>query len=84
MFDRIEWMKPSDQIIVNEIGKYGGWLKPSSIYLNVTYTQPHVQRRCRTLYEHGLLERHETDAAYRLSDLGMKWLEGSLKPEDLE
>lgn len=78
MHQSVEWLQPSDRIILQDVARYGGWIKPSSVYLNVEYSQAHVQRRCRELYRRGLLKRHETDTAYQISDLGREWLLGEL------
>lgn len=84
MHRRVEWLKPSDRVIVAELAKYGGWMKPSSVALNVSYTRRHVARRCQILSEHGLLERHEETAGYRVSDRGHQFLNDELDAEDLE
>lgn len=82
MHDRVEWLKPSDQIITQQISKYGGWIKPASIHLNVGYSQRHVQRRCKILAEHGVIEKHGDTTAYRLAELGERWLLGKASPEE--
>lgn len=83
MHDRVEWVNPSDRILLGEIVRYGAWLKPSSIHLNVGISQQHVQRRCKALAEHGVLERHPEEVAYRATDLGERWYAGQATPEDL-
>lgn len=84
MYALVEWIKPSDRPILVNITQYGGhWIKPSSIYLNVGFTQAHVQRRCKTMAEHGVLERHPDQAAYRPTELGRDWLLGKATVHDL-
>lgn len=83
MHQTVEWIRPSDRIILQNIASYGGWIKPSSIYLNVGYSQQHVQRRCKELANHNILERHDEDVAYRPSELGRKWLLGEATPQML-
>lgn len=84
MHSRIDWLKPSDYTIVSEIGDYGGWIKPATLALNIPFTREHVARRCKTLAEHGLLERHEETPAYRITDRGRAYLAGDLDAEELE
>lgn len=83
MHHSVEWVKPTDRIIVQEIARYGGWIKPSSLYLNVDLSQAHVQRRCKELAERGVLKRHEKDVAYHVDDLGRMWILGEATPQML-
>jgi len=84
MHSRVSWLKPSDWSIIKEIDEYGGWIKPASLALNVPYTREHVARRCKVLAEHGLLERYDETAAYRITDLGRTYLTGDLDADVLE
>lgn len=83
MHRRVEWLKPSDRVIVAELEKCGGWMKPSSIALNVSYTRRHIARRCKVLADNGLLERHEDTAGYRVTDIGRQFLNDDLEADDL-
>jgi len=83
MHRRVEWLKPSDRVIVSELSEYGGWMKPSTLALNIAYTRHHIARRCQDLAEHGLLERHEDTAAYRVTDFGRAFLNDDLEADDL-
>ncbi|MFC7142042.1 hypothetical protein ACFQMA_19675 [Halosimplex aquaticum] len=83
MHRRVDWLKPSDRVILAEIGKYGGWMKPATLALNIGYTRGHIARRCQTLAEKGFLEKHEETAAYQLTKLGKDFLNDELEPEDL-
>lgn len=85
MYELVEWIRPSDRVILLNIAEYGGnWIKPASIYLNVGFTQPHVQRRCRAMADRGVLDRHAEEAAYRPSELGRDWLLGKASVEELQ
>ncbi|MFB6068739.1 MAG: hypothetical protein ABEJ90_02315 [Halobacterium sp.] len=85
MHRQVAWLKPSDRPILVEIREYGGWLKPATLGLNLPYTQRHVASRCRSLADHGLLERHsESIAGYRLTGLGEDFLDDDLETADLE
>lgn len=84
MHRRVDWLKPSDRPIVAEIGNYGGWVKPATLALNLPYTRGHIARRCKLLAKHGLLERHDETAAYRITETGQKFLADSIDPVDLE
>jgi len=66
-----------------EISEYGGWVKPATLALNIPYSRGHIARRCKVLKEHGLLERHEDTAGYRVTDLGKKFLRDELNADDL-
>lgn len=84
MHRRVDWLKPSDRSILAGLADFDGWMKPASISLNVPYTRRHIARRCQVLADHGLLERHEDTAGYRLTDLGRQFLKDKLKPEDID
>ncbi|WP_436928174.1 hypothetical protein [Halosimplex amylolyticum] len=83
MHREVEWLKPSDRVIVAELAEYGGWMKPSSLALNISYTRRHIARRCQVLSEKGLIDRHEDTAGYRITDFGEQFLNDNLSPEDL-
>lgn len=83
MYREVEWLTPSDRPILSEVKDYGGWIKPASLGLNLPYTRQHISVRCGVLAEHDLLERHPDVAAYRLTELGERFLADELEPEDL-
>jgi predicted transcriptional regulator len=84
MYRQVEWMKPADDRILRELANYGGWMKASSLHLNLGFTGQHVARRCRALADHDLLDRHPETSAYRINDFGRRYLDGDLAPENLE
>jgi DNA-binding IclR family transcriptional regulator len=79
----VDWLRPSDRVLVAEIAKYEGWMKPATLALNVPYSRGHVARRCKVLAEHGLLERHEDTAGYQVTDFGQEFLNDELDVNDL-
>lgn len=80
----VEWLKPSDREILNEIRDAGGWIKPASLTLRLSYTLQHISTRCNVLAEHGLLERYSDDiAGYRVTEKGLKFLNYELDVNDL-
>ncbi|MFC7139386.1 hypothetical protein ACFQMA_05980 [Halosimplex aquaticum] len=83
MHREVEWLKPSDRVIVAELAEYGGWMKPSSLALNISYTRRHIARRCQVLAEHGVIERHEETAGYRITEFGVAFLNDEISAEDL-
>jgi predicted transcriptional regulator len=83
MHRRVEWLKPSDRVIVSELADYDGWMKSASLALNIPYTNRHISRRCKILAEHGLLERHKDTAGYRVTDFGRMFLNDELDADDL-
>lgn len=84
MHREVDWLRPSDRPIMVNLNSYGGWMTPSSIYLNIPYTQQHVQERCRVLHSYGLLEKYENQTvAYRLSDFGRRFLSDEISSDEL-
>lgn len=84
MHREVDWLRPSDRPIVRKLAEYSDdWVKAPTLALNLPYTRRHISNRCRELSEHGLLERHEETAAYRLSEKGRDYLADRLEPADL-
>jgi len=84
MHHEVEWMKPSDRPILEELAEYGGWMTPRGLSLNLPYTPNWTGQRLRDLSEHGLTERHEEAAGYRITDRGRTFLAGDLDADELE
>lgn len=85
MHNRVEWLRPSDYPIVDEISDYGGWMKPATLALNLPYSRDHISRRCLELSKHGLLERYgDNTAAYRITNRGRDYLADELEVDDLQ
>ena len=56
---------------------------PSVIAANIDYTGEYLSRRCNKLEDAGLLQR--VDASnYRITDLGVRFLDGELDAADLQ
>lgn len=55
---------------------------PRSASLSVSLSYEHTRRRTRTLAEAGLLEKHDTN--YRITDLGLRYVNGEMDEEELE
>lgn len=83
MHEEVEWMEPSDRSIVLEVAAHMGWIKPASMALNSSYSKTHIADRCQVLADHGLIERHPSETAYRIADLGDRFLFHDLEPDDL-
>ncbi|WP_207589638.1 hypothetical protein [Halomontanus rarus] len=83
MHENVAWMEPSDRSIVLEVAAHMGWIKPPSMALNSSHSRAHIADRCRVLADHGLIERHPGARAYRITDLGDRFLFGGLEPADL-
>jgi len=84
MYGEVDWMKPSDYPILQELAKYEGWHTPKNLSLNLPNTRNWLGQRCRKLEEHGLVERHESEPGYRITENGKRLLRGELEPEELE
>lgn len=83
MHHEVEWMKPSDRPILQELADYGGWMTPRGLSLNLPYTPNWTGQRLRQLTNRGLTERHEDAAGYRITDEGRAFLAGDLDADDL-
>jgi len=79
----VEWMKPSDRPILEELAEYGGWMTPKGLSLNLPYTSNWTGQRLRALVNHGLAERHEEVAGYRITERGRKFLASEIDADDL-
>lgn len=84
MYREVEWLKPSDYPILQEMEKYDGWHTPKSLSLNLPNTRNWLGQRCRELAAHQLVERHESEPGYRITEKGKAFLAGDLDPSDLE
>lgn len=85
MRPRVSWMTRADDAILELLSEAGIATNPSTIAFNIDYDRRYVARRCRTLSEHGLVNRvHEGKAMYRITELGEHYLAGTLSKEELE
>ncbi|WP_152422529.1 hypothetical protein [Natrinema pallidum] len=84
MYREVDWMKPSDYPLLQELAKYDGWHTPKSLSLNLPNTRNWLGQRCRKLEEHDLVERHDDEPGYRITDRGRAFLAGELEPADLQ
>lgn len=56
---------------------------PAVIAANIDYTNEYISRRCTQLADAGLIQRVDP-TNYKMTDVGVKFLEGELDPESLE
>lgn len=83
MRPRVEWMTQGDERILEFLRDKDIVASPSVIAVNIDYTNEYISRRCRVLEDAGLLQR--VDASnYRLTDLGVDFLDGDIDGEELE
>lgn len=84
---RPSWMTPADEKILEflSLDWYPVFVAtPAQIALNIDVTRSHVNTRVGVLREHGMVERVDEDkGAYRITDYGIRYLEGNLKAEDM-
>lgn len=78
-----EWMVPADDRILEVFHSSELVLTPAIIAYNIDYSREEVNRRLSELGDAGLVERVER-GKYRLTDLGEKYLRGSLHVALLE
>jgi predicted transcriptional regulator len=55
---------------------------PAVIAANIEYSNEYISRRCRKLVDGGLLQRADA-SNYRLTDLGERFLEGEVRPDEI-
>lgn len=85
MRPRVSWMTRADDAILELLHEAGIAVNPSTIAFNIDYDPRYVSRRCRTLEEHGLVERvHESKAMYEITELGADYLHGGVNKKNLE
>ena len=85
MRPRVGWMTRADDYILELLREAGIAANPSTIAFNIDYDRRYVSKRCRTLAEHGLLDReHPSKAMYRITDRGEAYLDGDLTAPELE
>lgn len=83
MHREVDWMIPSDNYILEYFSK-AGKQTPNTVGMNIPYSYETASKRCPVLADHGLLNRIEDKrGAYELSELGQRYLDGELSPEDL-
>lgn len=84
MFDRPDWMSPTDFLILLSFEESTIFriLGPTTVADNLGLTRPHVSKRIAVMVEHGLLERVE-EGKYRISSDGRAFLDGELGEEAL-
>lgn len=81
MYPAVEWAVPADPYILEELARYEGWHTPKNLELNTEFSRQWVSQRCPIYVDHGLAKRHETDPAYRITDLGVAVAAGEKIPE---
>lgn len=57
---------------------------PATMSANTPVSQSHATRRCKKLDEGGLLERVDDRGYYRITDLGIRYLNGEADEEVVE
>ena len=82
----VSWMTKSDPAILELLYESDIELPPAVISHNIAgISHPTVKRRLPILTEHGLVVRVEDTAGYyRITELGIQYLNGELETEDLE
>jgi DNA-binding IclR family transcriptional regulator len=78
-------MTKADDAILELLREAGIAANPATIAFNIDYDNRYVSQRCRLLAEHGLVERvHDTKAMYRITELGIGYLDGDVKAVEIE
>ena len=57
---------------------------PATISLNTPLSDSHANRRCKKMSELGLLEVADERGYYRITQLGLRYLNGAVEPEEIE
>lgn len=82
MRKRGEWMKPTDDQILEILGDSGLVLSPSIIAFNAGFTRTHVNNRLSEFAEKGLVDRVER-GKYEISEIGRGYLSGDVDASEL-
>lgn len=77
-----DWMDPVDDEIL-ELMRENYIFDPDHIEEEDVCRAPHAAYRCRQLTERGLLEK-QAIGMYDITELGERYLEGEVDPNDLE
>lgn len=56
---------------------------PTTIAINTPLSSSHTNRRCTQLVEIGLLEIADDRGYYRITDLGIRYINGAISEEEL-
>lgn len=83
MRPRVEWMTQGDERILEFLFEKDIVASPSVISANIDYTNEYISRRCNRLAEAGLVQRVDP-SNYRITELGVAFLEGELDSGELE
>lgn len=84
MYNRVDWMTPADQEIL-QILSTGLWLSPANIAENTGYGDDWVRKRCSEMSDRRILERKRSgDPFYRITGLGEDILNRNIQPEEVE
>lgn len=57
---------------------------PATVEINTPVSQSHANRRCKQLSEAGLLELADDRGYYRITDLGIRYLNGAVSADEIE
>lgn len=79
-------MTKSDPVILEVFGESGIALPPAVVEFNITgVSKATIDRRLPYLVEHGLLKKvDERKGYYLITEKGRAYLDGKLKPQELE
>ena len=83
MYRKISWAVPADPYILAELAAYEGWNTPKNLELNTEFSRQWVAQRCPIYVEYNLAERHESDPAYRITELGKRFVNEEVSVEEL-
>ena len=84
MYPEVNWSVPADPYILEEFGKYGGWHTAKNLEINTDFSRQWISQRCPVFVDNDLLERHEEEPAYRITELGKQVLAGDVAYSELD
>ena len=82
MRKRGEWMKPTDDQILEVLGDSGLVLTPTIVAFNAGFDRSHVNKRLSAFVEKGLVRRVER-GKYEITDDGLGYLAGDVDASEL-
>lgn len=84
MYKEVDWLRPSDYPLLQEMAKYDAWHTPKNLSINTEYTNNWTGQRCRLYVKYGLAEKHPDDPGYRISEKGRSFLMGDVDASELQ
>lgn len=86
MLPQIDELVAADVAVLMYFGEHRWRIAapPATVEINTPISQSHANRRCKALTAAGLLELADERGYYRITNLGLKYLNGAADAEEIE